>query len=37
VVSPEKFPDPAIDVTRSKDAPGAAVLAGGCFWCVEEN
>ena len=28
------FPDPAVDV---KPAPGeqTAVLAGGCFWCVE--
>jgi len=34
VVSPEKVPDPAIDATpASGDA--TAVLAGGCFWCVE--
>jgi peptide-methionine (S)-S-oxide reductase len=34
VVSPEQFPDPAIDATpASGDA--IAVLAGGCFWCVE--
>jgi peptide-methionine (S)-S-oxide reductase len=34
VVSPEHFPDPAIDaVPASGDA--TAVLAGGCFWCVE--
>jgi peptide-methionine (S)-S-oxide reductase len=34
VVSPEQFPDPAIDATpASGDA--TAVLAGGCFWCVE--
>ena len=34
MVSPEKFPDPAIDAApASGDA--TAVLAGGCFWCVE--
>jgi len=34
VVSPEQFPDPAIDAApASGDA--TAVLAGGCFWCVE--
>jgi len=34
VVSPERFPDPAIDAApASGDA--TAVLAGGCFWCVE--
>jgi len=34
VVSPEQFPDPATD---SAPASGEqiAVLAGGCFWCVE--
>ena len=35
-VSPESFPDPAIDVAASE--PGedqVAILAGGCFWCVE--
>lgn len=35
MVSPEKFPDPVSD---AKPAPGPerrAVLAGGCFWCVE--
>ena len=34
MVSPERFPDPAIDaVPASGDT--TAVLAGGCFWCVE--
>ena len=36
VVSPEKFPDPALDETVPATAGEAsAVLAGGCFWCVE--
>jgi peptide-methionine (S)-S-oxide reductase len=35
VVSPEKFPDPATDIARTAEAEGVAVLAGGCFWCVE--
>jgi len=35
-VSPEDFPDPAVDSALA-DKPGEsqAVLAGGCFWCVE--
>ncbi len=34
-VTPERFPDPAHD--PRPDGPGErrAVLAGGCFWCVE--
>jgi peptide-methionine (S)-S-oxide reductase len=35
VVSPEKFPDPVTDIARGASAEGVAVLAGGCFWCVE--
>ena len=35
VVSPEKFPDPVTDIARGTSAEGSAVLAGGCFWCVE--
>ncbi len=34
MVSPQLFPDPATDAA-SHDGEGAAVLAGGCFWCVE--
>jgi peptide-methionine (S)-S-oxide reductase len=35
-VTPETFPDPALDAALA-DQPGEAraVLAGGCFWCVE--
>lgn len=33
-VAPDRFPDPTIDVPVS-DAEQVAVLAGGCFWCVE--
>lgn len=32
LVSPERFPDPDLDPSSSV---GEAVLAGGCFWCVE--
>jgi peptide-methionine (S)-S-oxide reductase len=36
MVSPEKFPDPVDDIaTTDAGAHGRAVLAGGCFWCVE--
>jgi peptide-methionine (S)-S-oxide reductase len=36
VASIRAFPDPAVDLPRA-DTPGTqkAVLAGGCFWCVE--
>ena len=34
MVSPEQFPDPAIDATPASGEE-SAVLAGGCFWCVE--
>lgn len=34
-VSPERFPDPAFDPGRSDGGERQAVLAGGCFWCVE--
>ena len=33
MVSPEQFPDPVDDNTAG--TAGRAVLAGGCFWCVE--
>jgi peptide-methionine (S)-S-oxide reductase len=36
VVSPERFPDPVIDTTpAAASGERSAVLAGGCFWCVE--
>src|SRR5438270_11450584 len=35
-VSPEDFPDPVTDSElAAKAGQGRAVLAGGCFWCVE--
>jgi peptide-methionine (S)-S-oxide reductase len=35
-VSPEQFPDPIIDAPLAAQArERQAVLAGGCFWCVE--
>jgi peptide-methionine (S)-S-oxide reductase len=34
-VTPERFPDPAVDVEKRAGPERAAVLAGGCFWCVE--
>jgi peptide-methionine (S)-S-oxide reductase len=35
-VSPEEFPDPVVDVALAdKPAQTRAILAGGCFWCVE--
>jgi len=35
-VSPEEFPDPVVDAPLAdKAAQSRAVLAGGCFWCVE--
>ena len=34
-VSPEQFPEPASDVSNSRTSEDRAVLAGGCFWCVE--
>jgi peptide-methionine (S)-S-oxide reductase len=36
VVSPERFPDPVVDATHAAaSGERSAVLAGGCFWCVE--
>jgi len=33
-VAPNAVPDPIDDLTAGADS-GAAVLAGGCFWCTE--
>src|ERR1700716_296368 len=35
-VSPEEFPDPVVDAALAdKTGQSRAILAGGCFWCVE--
>src|SRR3984893_3094808 len=35
-VSPEEFPDPVVDIALAdKTGQSRAILAGGCFWCVE--
>ena len=35
-VSPEEFPDPVVDAAIAEKAgQSRAILAGGCFWCVE--
>jgi peptide-methionine (S)-S-oxide reductase len=35
-VSPEDFPDPVVDAPLANQAgESRAILAGGCFWCVE--
>ncbi len=33
-LAPHEFPDPAVDVAPTPE-PQTAVVAGGCFWCVE--
>jgi peptide-methionine (S)-S-oxide reductase len=33
-ISPNRFPDPTLDVLNS-EGEQLAVFAGGCFWCVE--
>src|SRR6185503_10102074 len=33
-LAPHEFPDPVID-SDPASGPQSAVLAGGCFWCVE--
>ncbi len=35
MISPERFPDPAHDPAPPTPGERTAVLAGGCFWCVE--
>jgi peptide-methionine (S)-S-oxide reductase len=35
-VSPEDFPDPVVNAALAEKAgQSRAILAGGCFWCVE--
>jgi peptide-methionine (S)-S-oxide reductase len=35
-VSPEQFPDPVVDAKLAEQTgQSRAILAGGCFWCVE--
>ena len=35
-VSPEDFPDPVVDAKLTDESgQSRAILAGGCFWCVE--
>jgi peptide-methionine (S)-S-oxide reductase len=34
-VTPDRFPDPIRDLEPTGQGPRTAVLAGGCFWCVE--
>jgi peptide-methionine (S)-S-oxide reductase len=35
-VSPEEFSDPVVDAKLAeKPGQSRAILAGGCFWCVE--
>lgn len=31
----DQFPDPVVDARSPGTGEGRAVLAGGCFWCVE--
>ena len=36
-LTPNEFPDPLLDTAplESNTGPQTAILAGGCFWCVE--
>lgn len=36
LASARTFPDPKVDEPRNMTAPETAVLAGGCFWGVED-
>ncbi len=35
IIAPSELPDPELDVQSSVGTEQTAVLAGGCFWCVE--
>ncbi|MCE5231841.1 MAG: peptide-methionine (S)-S-oxide reductase MsrA [Mizugakiibacter sp.] len=34
-IAPDRFPDPERDLDAGDATERSAVLAGGCFWCVE--
>ncbi len=34
-IAPSALPDPVLDAATSEQTEQTAILAGGCFWCVE--